>query len=194
MKKSKQIAPAPLKGWTPFYRTHPVETVISDEELKEAARHAGVSVEHMKQVLEDIHENEDLCINSRYQVSVRPIISEEEGWPDMICLSIKRIDKQRVGPERYRDFLRIKNELVGPEHEAFELYPAMSRNVDTANQYYVWVIADPAIRVPVGFRETRMVDNTGNILNAYNEPFEEGDKYGRDTNTTQRKANHGKEE
>jgi hypothetical protein len=34
----------------------------------------------------------------------------------------------------WRDLQRIKNQLVGPECEAVELYPAESRKVDTANQ------------------------------------------------------------
>jgi len=29
--------------------------------------------------------------------------------------------------------------IVGEEHEAFEVYPAESRLVDTANQYHLWV-------------------------------------------------------
>jgi hypothetical protein len=51
----------------------------------------------------------------------------------------------------WREFQKIKNELVGPEFEAIELFPAESRLVDTANQYHLWVYADPKFRFPVGF-------------------------------------------
>lgn len=40
----------------------------------------------------------------------------------------------------WRDFQRIKNELLGPEEEAVELYPAESRLTDTKNEYHLWCI------------------------------------------------------
>jgi hypothetical protein len=32
-----------------------------------------------------------------------------------------------------------------------ELYPARSREYDTANQYHLYVVKDPAVRFPLGF-------------------------------------------
>lgn len=52
----------------------------------------------------------------------------------------------------------IKNALVGPEHEAIELYPAESRKVDSANQYHLWALLDPEVRFPIGWK-TRMVSD-----------------------------------
>ena len=63
---------------------------------------------------------------------------------------IKRRDKAPV--HDWRDLQVIKNLIVGPEHEGFEIYPAESRLVDTANQYHVFVFLDPKVRLPVGFR------------------------------------------
>jgi hypothetical protein len=55
-----------------------------------------------------------------------------------VHLSIKRFDR---GPVRdWRHLQQIKNEVVGPEAEAFEIFPAESRLVDTANQYHLWAI------------------------------------------------------
>ena len=42
----------------------------------------------------------------------------------------------------------MQNELVGDECEAIELYPAESRLVDTANQYWLWCFP---YRIPLGF-------------------------------------------
>jgi hypothetical protein len=70
-----------------------------------------------------------------------------------IHLDISRHDAQPI-VDRV-EFQRIKNELVGPEHEAVQLFPSDSRLVDTANQYHLWVHADPAYRFPVGYRESR---------------------------------------
>lgn len=38
----------------------------------------------------------------------------------------------------WRDFQRIKNDIVGPEWEAVELYPAESRLKDPSNRFYLW--------------------------------------------------------
>lgn len=59
----------------------------------------------------------------------------------------------------WRDLQAIKNELVGPEHEAIELYPAESRLVDTANQYHLWVLKDPSQRIPVGWTQRLVMDH-----------------------------------
>ena len=84
--------------------------------------------------------------NSRYQVLV---IFEESGagWPPMAHLSIKAHDKRAV--HDWRDMQRIKNELMGPEAEALELYPADSRLMDEANQYHLYCVP-PGIRLPFG--------------------------------------------
>lgn len=70
--------------------------------------------------------------------------------PPFIQLDISRKDEQPC--ENWRHFQQIKNELVGPEHEAVELYPAESRLVDTANQYHLWVVTDPRYRFQFGFQ------------------------------------------
>jgi len=51
-------------------------------------------------------------------------------------ISFKRHDRQ--WPNDWRDAMRIKNEVAGPEIEAVELYPALDRVVDTANQRFLW--------------------------------------------------------
>jgi len=77
-------------------------------------------------------------------------IPGEDGNPDMIWLSIKRNDRECI--RDWRDLQKIKNMLVGMENEGVELYPAESRLVDSANQYHLWVIKDPGIRFPFGFK------------------------------------------
>jgi hypothetical protein len=56
------------------------------------------------------------------------------------------------------DFQKIKNELVGREYEAVELFPANNRLVDTANQYHLWVMADSRYRFPFGAGEQLIFD------------------------------------
>ena len=94
------------------------------------------------------HHPGELFVNEVYQV----IRERLGGWWH---LSIKPLAKDRLS--RWRDYQQIKNELVGPEHEAAELFPAESRLVDAADQYHLWVAADPAYRFPFGFDDGRFV-------------------------------------
>jgi hypothetical protein len=50
----------------------------------------------------------------------------------------------------WRHFQAIKNQLVGEECEAVELYPAESRLMDLCNKYHLWCCKDPTFRVPFG--------------------------------------------
>ena len=84
----------------------------------------------------------ELFTNETYQV----IREDVGGWWH---LSIKCIGKNRTS--RWQDFQQIKNELVGAEYEAVELYPAESRLVDLADQYHLWASKDAMFRFPVGF-------------------------------------------
>lgn len=89
--------------------------------------------------------------NNVYQVEIRRQKPEDETLPDLLWLSIRRIDRNPV--RDWRHFQRIKNELVGSECEGLELYPAESRLVDAANQYHLFVFDSPTFRFPFGFNE-----------------------------------------
>lgn len=91
-------------------------------------------------------------VNSRYQVSVNVM---ETPLGEVTWLSI--INRDRSARHDWRDFQRIKNELMGPEREAIELYPAESRLVDTNNQFHLFVIPKGST-VPVGYRERDVGD------------------------------------
>ncbi|WP_420795788.1 DUF7694 domain-containing protein [Ktedonobacter racemifer] len=76
---------------------------------------------------------------------------------------------QNVALAAFDLFVRIKDELVGPECEGVELFPARSREVDTANHYHLWTIDDPAFRFPFGF--TRRLVTEVTIGDARQEPW-----------------------
>ena len=101
-------------------------------------------------------------VNSLYAVwgrsyDVPDIVINGERPTGLFSLSIKRHDKGII--RDWRDLMRIKNALVGEEAEAIELFPAMSRLVDSANQYWLWVIE--GVAWPVGFpaNEKFVADN-----------------------------------
>ena len=66
-------------------------------------------------------------------------------------LSIGRRDREAV--HDWRHFQRIKNELVGAEHEAIELYPKESRLMDTGNRYWLFALAEKGAQFPFGLEQ-----------------------------------------
>ena len=76
--------------------------------------------------------------------------------PPFIHVSIQRNDGQPCF--NWRDFQQIKNELVGPENEAFEIFPAESRLVDSSHRYHLWAYEDSHCRIPVGFTNRFVTD------------------------------------
>lgn len=119
-----------------------------------------------------------IYLNSRYQVALRRIHDHPlaEGLGVCVHLSIKRLDKAWI--HDWRDLQRIKSELLGPEVEAVELYPAESRLVDEANQYHLWAYPDmPAgTFLPIGWHGPRQVATPAEAaeLGARQRPLETG--------------------
>lgn len=154
--------------WTPFGRATAIP--VSEAELQTAIReHAPRFGEAEVRAVYAARLTEELWKNSRYQVAVNRQAVVPDGWPAMVHLSIKRVDRAPI--HDWRDLQRIKNELVGPEHEAVELYPAEERLVDSANQYHLWVLADRERRFPFGFVERFVTERT--VGKAMQRPFED---------------------
>lgn len=91
-------------------------------------------------------------MNDRYHCQLK-FYNTEAGR--IAHLSIKRHDREPI--HDWRDLQRIKNDILGPECEAVELYPAESRLMDTSNQYHLWGSDDPTFRFPVGYTCERTV-------------------------------------
>lgn len=124
------------------------------------------------QSLLDADKPKEVWMNRLYQVVVYavPKLPGYEDWPEFVHLCIKRIDKEPI--RDWRHLQRIKNELVGPECEGVELYPAESRLVDTANQFHLFVMTGAGNRFPFGFNER--VVSEGDAIGAKQRPFERG--------------------
>lgn len=133
----------------------------SPERLRELMEHARKLRPELSSLAIDeiftaaIAEAREIWANRFYQVHVirwpaRPPIPHP-----VVQLSIRRMDRQAA--RDWRHFQQIKNELVGPECEAVELYPAESRLVDTATQFHLWCVADPYWRFPLGYDAGRVV-------------------------------------
>lgn len=117
--------------------------------------------EPWKKQMMTIQGEEQLCYhNNRYHVFVHR--RRVEGIPhDIIHLSIKNND--RSARHDWRDFQRIKNEIVGPHREMVELYPREENIVDLSNQYHLWGYDtdDPVFthRLALGWGSGRLVWN-----------------------------------
>ena len=152
--RAKKLAALVEPPWTPFERCD--------------TRPEGVSPERRDQIAKLFTEGTEFWTNSRYTVIKRNCGSGPMG--PLFHLSIRRND--RAPCHDWRDFQRIKNELVGPETEGIELYPSESRLVDTSNQYHLWVLTE--CRLPFGFDEGRLVSGADTVVaNAVQRPFDE---------------------
>ena len=108
---------------------------------------ASISREDAEKIVE--RNRQERVFRSRdWQVHIQPVDGGGD-WPDMLHLNCRRTDRESC--HDWRELQMIKNILVGPEHEAVELYPAESRLTDTANNYHLWVLAKPSMRFPFGF-------------------------------------------
>jgi len=146
MSKRRKTPPPPVP-WTPFQAFPPIRS----ERSTKARDRDPETYDRMVKEYED-----GICIlyaNSKYHVHLRFLdgAGNRDGW---IHLSIRHNDRRAV--RDWRHFQRIKNELLGEEREALEIYPAESRLVDEANSYHLWVMPTGQ-QVPVGFNEGRMV-------------------------------------
>jgi hypothetical protein len=106
--------------------------------------------------------------NSRYTVSIRRV-DLEMPFGKALHLSIRRNDRAPI--HDWRDLQRIKNELMGPESEAIELYPANSRLVDAANQYHLWLFESFEFKFGFDNRDVSEPDEAAKV-GAVQKPFE----------------------
>ena len=156
-----------LPAWTPFEQ---VDFAPSEASVSRYMDFYGVSHEEALAAL-----SKDVFQNSRYQVSRVTAPSPENCNGAFVQLSIQRLDGEPVGPERYRDFMRIKDELVGHEHEAVEIYPRRSQEIDAANTYHLWVEVTGRRPFAFGFRAGRWVFRESPRSGRKQRPFDPDD-------------------
>jgi hypothetical protein len=111
-RRSKKKSPT---GWTPFKETPSILLEL---------------------VPQDARKPEKLYQNSRFWVFWFTTLFP--GGHTLVELAIR--NKDQSAKHDWREFHRIKNELLGREEEAVELYPAESRLTDTKNEFHLWCI------------------------------------------------------
>lgn len=154
--------------WTPFEKVTPLsrqearQVIMTSKaiEAKEMRDGVKMSQNDREQLIEQSIDELLNCttyVNNLYQVARYEPSGEISEGVGIIHLSIKRLDKEPI--TNWNHLQRIKNEIVGPEHEACELFPAESRLVNLANQYHLWVLSDTEARFPFGFNDGRNVQD-----------------------------------
>jgi hypothetical protein len=94
--------------------------------------------------------SEEWWANDRFQASV-----EYEG--DWAHISLKRHDRDTYIDWQEKQW--AKNDILGKEWEAVELFPAESRERNTANTYHLWGNKTIPLGFPKGVRVRDMTTN-----------------------------------
>jgi hypothetical protein len=139
--------------WTPLQRGSFDAAPPSEELIGIAMQKLGCDRQEAIAAIEKQNSGE-VWRNDIYQVMVYRW--SEDWWQ----LNIRRRDGGPILRD-WRHFQRIKNEIVGEEHEAVELYPAESRLVDTANKFHLFVHSDMKFRFPFGWNEREVSYESG---------------------------------
>lgn len=143
------------KGWQPLQPANLVRN-ITEQDIREAMAMAGIERTEAMAGLEAELAKTEYWIIDLYQVALRRLASK----PPMIHLNIRRRDGKVILRD-WRHFQWIKNQLVGEECEAVEIYPAESRLADTSNKYHLWCFDDPNFRLPFGLEGREVVTHAG---------------------------------
>jgi hypothetical protein len=138
--------------WKPLERAAP-DTSTKRSTITAVAKAQNITEAEAERAIDAHEAGSEYWIGNGYQVQVR-------RFPDVQAahINIRRRDGKAIFRD-WRHFQWIKNQLIGPECEAVELYPAESRLVDASNKYHLWCSTDPSFRFPLGMPD-RDVDYT----------------------------------
>lgn len=131
--------------WKPLQRAN-FAGPEPEEAIRTGMEQWGVTHEEARARLQEEFAKCEYWVNDLYQVEVRYMT------PPWVQLNIRHINGTAIFRD-WRHFQQIKNQLIGEECEAIEIYPAESRLVDTSNKYHLWCCKDPTVRFKIGFQE-----------------------------------------
>jgi hypothetical protein len=89
---------------------------------------------------EDKHPDGTVSRAKLYQDHTYAVAVYDPDEAGIVCLTVQRLDGGIV--RDWRDLQRIKNDLVGPERWACEVFPAESQLVDLRNTYWLWALPE----------------------------------------------------
>lgn len=130
---------------------------------KKLGKENGLTITHQQakylyldSLLGDKYQNDIYAVEVYRGKCADQLVLNDEWIGKATYITIKRHDKEICND--WRHFQQIKNELVGKDIEALQIYPAESRLLDTANQYWLFCLPK-GHQIPFGFKD-RNVDYT----------------------------------
>ena len=151
--------PTPKKVWQPlvldpdWYR---------EQQRAEVARMVRDQIPDISDERIDDLMNDETWGNDRYTVSVHFLDGDRDGFVELAVHN-----RNRTPHIPWRHLQQIKDEVVGADREAVQLFPAEGRLVDTANEFWLYVY--PVGKAPMRNRRTRLgMDHGRNV--AYDAP------------------------
>lgn len=117
---------------------------------------SGYPEQRAKEEIEQLEKHE-IWANNIYQVNIGHADPKDTGGVGFAHLIIRRLDRRAI--HSWSHFQAIKNELVGPECEAVEMYPAEKHLIDAKDHYHLWAFTSPDQSFGIGFLQGRQVKN-----------------------------------
>lgn len=167
---SRKRKPTPKKVWQPLVRDPDWyrDQRLADTTEMVRAQHPDVTDAQVAALMPA-----ETWGNDRYTVNVHYLDGDRDGFVEVGVHNHKRTPHVP-----WRHLQQIKNEVLGPDREAVQLFPAEDRLVDTANEYWIYVY--PVGKAPMRNRRTKVGMDYGRNV-AYDIP----DGFGRSRQSPQ---------
>ncbi|MBN8872659.1 MAG: hypothetical protein J0H67_07480 [Rhodospirillales bacterium] len=136
-------------AWTPLVEV-PRSQLAIELDPAEVAQRYGCTAAEARHAAAETFAGARVFTNRHLHVTLKP--APQAGW---VHLAIRRHDG--CPDVSWSDKQKAKNEVVGPDHEAIELFPAEDRLLDMGHVYHLWVQADPGERLELGWHAGRNV-------------------------------------
>ena len=128
---SKKRKPTPKKAWQPLAKD---PEAYRESKRAQVAKMARAQFPDLSDKAIDDLMSDETWGNDRYTVSVHYIGGDRDGF-----VEIAVHNHNRTPHVPWRHLQQIKNEVVGADREAIQLFPAEDRLVDNANEYWIYV-------------------------------------------------------
>lgn len=151
--------PTPKKVWQPLLKD--AEWYREQKRVEVAKTVRAKFPDISDEALDDLISDETWG-NDRYTVNLHFLDGDRDGF-----VEVGVHNHNRTPHVSWRHLQQIKNEVLGPDREAVQLFPAEDRLVDTANEYWLYVY--PVGKAPMRDRRTKVgMDHGRNV--AYDMP------------------------
>jgi len=144
---SRKRKPTPKRVWQPLQKDPEWFREQRRADVARMVREASL-VEISDEAIDSLFPDETWG-NDRYTVNVHFLDGDRDGF-----VEVGVHNHNRTPHVPWRHLQQIKNEVVGADREAVQLFPAEDRLVDTANEYWLYVY--PIGKAPMRNRRTKV--------------------------------------